>query len=183
VIAVIPNIILVGFMGCGKSSVGRRLAALAGHRFLDTDDLVVENEGLSIPEIFSAAGEEGFRLCEEAALADLDGVTGIVLSTGGGIILRETNRERIRRLGIVIWLDADPEILFERATRSGRRPLLQTADPRARFLGLLESRRPLYTEVSDARVDSGNLTHDEAAQSILDAVMRVQNSGRQVGGC
>lgn len=166
----IPNIILVGFMGSGKSSVGRRLAALTEHRFVDTDDLVAENEGLSIPEIFSAAGEEGFRLCEEAALADLEGETGVVVSTGGGMVLRESNRGRLRRMGIVVWLDADPEVLFERATRTGRRPLLQTDDPQGRFASLLESRRPIYEEVSDARVDSTGLSHDEAAAKILEAV-------------
>ena len=170
----LPNIVLIGFMGCGKSSVGRRLASLTGHRFVDTDDLVVQAENKSIPEIFAAGGEESFRDIEGRVLADLVGVAGIVLATGGGAVLRETNRAAMKKIGAVAWLDADPDALFERASRSQRRPLLQTENPRKTFDDLLSSRRAIYSAAADFRFDSTGLDHDEVAQSILEQAMRLQ---------
>ena len=161
-------------MGCGKSSVGRRLASLTGHRFADTDELVVQAENKSIPEIFAACGEEGFRDIEERVLAGLVGVAGIVLATGGGAVLREANRAAMKKIGAVAWLDADPDALFERASRSQRRPLLQTENPRKTFDELLASRRAIYSEAADFRFDSTGLDHDEVAQSILSLTMRLQ---------
>ena len=161
-------------MGCGKSSVGRRLASLTGHRFVDTDELVAQAGNMSIPEIFAACGEEGFREIEERVLADLVGVVGIVLATGGGAVLRESNRAAMKKIGAVAWLDADPDALFERASRSQRRPLLQTENPRKTFDELLASRRAIYEGVADFRVDSTGLGHDEVAQSILEQTMRLQ---------
>ncbi len=163
---------MVGFMGCGKSSVGRRIAGLTGHRFMDSDEMVTQAAGRSIPEIFESEGEEGFRDIEERMLADTVGVCGIVLATGGGAIVRETNRLNLRRIGVVGWLDGDPELLFERATRSGRRPLLQVSDPRTTFFALLEERSSHYRETADFRVDSTGLGHDEVAQRFFDEAMR-----------
>ncbi len=91
----LPNFVLIGFMGCGKSTVGRRLAALTGHRFVDSDDLIVKSQNRSIPEIFADLGEEGFRDIEQSVLQDIVGVAGIVLSTGGGAILRLEIREAL----------------------------------------------------------------------------------------
>jgi shikimate kinase len=169
---VLPNLVLIGFMGCGKSSVGRRLAGLTGHRFVDIDELVMQAEGRSISEIFSQRGESYFRDLEQQTLENLVGVCGIILSTGGGLVLRPANRETLKRIGIVAWLDAEPEVLFERAMRSGRRPLLQTKHPRRTFDELLGVRRNLYGITADFRVDSSQLSHDEAAQVVLDEAMR-----------
>lgn len=162
-----PNLILIGFMGCGKSSVGRRLAGMTGHRFVDTDDLIVQSEGESISEIFATKGENYFRDLEQRTLEELVGSCGVILSTGGGLILRETNRETLKRIGLIAWLDADPEVLFERASRSGKRPLLQTDNPRETFDTLLSSRRSLYESMATFRIDSTHLTHDEVAESVL----------------
>lgn len=170
----LPNVVLIGFMGCGKSSVGRRLAFLTGHRFVDTDELVAQAENKSIPEIFAEGGEDGFRAIEERVIADLIGVAGIVLATGGGAVLRESNRAAMKKIGTVAWLDADPDALFERASRSQRRPLLQTENPRKTFDELLASRRTIYEGVADFRLDSTGLAHDEVAQSILEQTMRLQ---------
>ncbi len=159
-------------MGCGKSSVGRRLSGLTGHRFVDTDELVAQAEGRSVGEIFSQSGEAHFRELEQRSLENLVGVCGIVLSTGGGLILRAANRQTLKKIGIVAWLDANPDVLFERAMRSGRRPLLQTADPRRTFDELLSARRDLYEITADLRVDSSRLSHDEAAQILLDEALR-----------
>ena len=161
-------------MGCGKSSVGRRLASLTGHRFVDTDELVAQTENMSIPEIFAAGGEESFREIEERVLSGLVGVAGIVLATGGGAVLREANRAAMKNIGTVAWLDADPDALFERASRSQRRPLLQTDDPRKTFDELLASRRAIYGAAADFRLDSTGLGHDEVAQSILEQAMRLK---------
>lgn len=162
-------------MGCGKSSVGRRLASLTGHRFVDTDELVVQAENKSITDIFATGGEEYFRDIEERVLADLIGVAGIILATGGGAILRESNRIAMRKIGAVAWLDADPDILFERAARSQRRPLLQTENPRKTFDELLASRRAIYEAAADFRLDSTGLDHDEAAQNLLEQTMRLKS--------
>ncbi|MEX1118298.1 MAG: shikimate kinase [Terrimicrobiaceae bacterium] len=168
----LPNIALIGFMGCGKSSVGRRLAVLTGHRFVDTDDLIVQAERRSIAEIFASEGEEHFRVIEKRVLSELVGVCGVVLSTGGGLVLDPENCASLRKVATVAWLDADPDVLFERATRTSRRPLLQTQNPRLRFDELLEKRIPIYTEFSDFRVDSTGIGHDEAAAQILDLTLR-----------
>lgn len=171
---VLPNIVLIGFMGCGKSSVGRRIASLTGHRFVDTDDLAVQSEGRSIPKIFEAGGEDAFREIEQRVISDLVGVVGIVLATGGGAILREANRAALRKIGIVAWLDSDPDALFERATRSQKRPLLQTENPRQTFDDLRRSRLAIYESASDFRFDSTHCTHDEAAHRLLEQAMRVR---------
>ena len=168
----LPNFVLIGFMGCGKSSVGRRLSGLTGHRFVDTDELVVQSEGRTISEIFSQSGEDYFRDVEQRSLEELVGVCGIILSTGGGLVLRPANRETLKKIGIVAWLDASPAVLFERATRSAKRPLLQTVDPRKTFDYLLSVRRELYDLAADFRIDSTRLSHDEAAQILLDEALR-----------
>lgn len=159
-------------MGCGKSSVGRRLSGLTGHRFVDTDELVAQAEGRSIAEMFSRSGEDYFRELEQQSLENLVGVCGIVLSTGGGLVLRPANRQTLKRIGIVAWLDASPDVLFERAMRSGKRPLLQTEDPRRTFEELLSVRRDLYENTADFRIDSSGLSHDEAAQMLLEEALR-----------
>jgi shikimate kinase len=161
-------------MGCGKSSVGRRLAVLTGHRFVDTDDLIVQAEGRSISEIFALEGEGYFRGVEKRVLSELVGVAGVVLSTGGGLVLDPENCASLRKIAMIAWLDADPDILFERATRTARRPLLQTENPRQRFDELLEKRIPIYSEFSDFRVDSTGFGHEDVARQILDLTLRHQ---------
>ncbi len=155
-------------MGCGKSSVGRRIASNTGHRFVDTDEVVSSRAGRSISQIFSDLGEARFRELETEALAELSTASGIVLATGGGIILHEENREALRRIGPVIWLDADPDILFERVSRNKKRPLLRTDDPRATFDALLASRQPVYEAASDHRVDSTGLSHEDVARIVVE---------------
>ncbi len=168
----LPNIILLGFMGCGKTSVGRHVAGLTGHRFVDTDDLVVQEAGCGIPEIFATRGEAAFRDLETGVLRDLVGIFGIVLATGGGLVLREENRTLLREIGVPVWLDADPDLIFERVSRNNRRPLLATENPRATFDALLESRRPIYESAAVARVDSSGFTHEQTARAVLEAVRR-----------
>lgn len=172
------NIILIGFMGCGKSSIGRRLASRLGYAFLDSDELIVESaEGKSISDIFAEEGEERFRERETGALQGLIDSTSIVLATGGGAILRPENREIIRKIGTTVWLYADPEILFERATRNRKRPLLQVENPRTTFNTLLESRLPIYKEAADLKIDASGLSHEQTVESILKAIGEAVSDG------
>lgn len=169
----LPNILLIGFMGCGKTSVGKHVAALTGHRFLDTDALVVERSGLSIPEIFKLHGETVFRDWETTVLHELLGICGVVLATGGGLILREENRLLLQQIGIPVWLDAEDDVLFGRVSRNKKRPLLATENPREAFDRLRRERQPIYQKAAALRVDSSSLTHEEAARKVLEGALRI----------
>jgi shikimate kinase len=163
---VFRNLVLVGFMGSGKSSVGRILSALTGFSLVDTDLLVVKEAGMSIPDIFRHHGEEHFRKIETEVLRSLVGRIGLVVATGGGVAVSAENRVLLRQIGPVIWLDAETEQLHLRVKNS-KRPLLQTEDPRQTLEDLYRSREPLYREASDTRIDSSNLTHRQAAEAVL----------------
>jgi len=148
------NLFLVGLPGAGKSTLGRQLARRLNKRFIDADAELEQRLGVSIPTIFEIEGEAGFRDREEATLAELTQFTEIVLSTGGGVVLRPGNRARLKENGTVIYLHADPAILWERVRHSRSRPLLQTTDPRNRLATIYEEGDALYREVADHVVDS-----------------------------
>ena len=165
------NIVLIGFMGCGKSSIGRRLAKRMNYRFLDSDDLIITRaHGTSISELFAEEGEESFRERESAELRELVDAKDIVLATGGGAILREENRALLHRIGRIVWLHADPEILFERASRNRKRPLLNVENPRSAFNALLESRIPIYESTADIQIDATGLPHEQTIEEIIRAL-------------
>ena len=124
-------------------------------------------QGRSIPEIFAERGEPFFRDRESAALRALQDRHGFIFATGGGIVLREENRERLRALGVVAWLTATEDVLFERVSRNERRPLLHTADPRATLVELLRAREPLYRSCAHFAVDTSGKTHAEGAREVL----------------
>ncbi len=163
-------IVLIGFMGAGKSSVGRTLARMTGLARFDTDEMVAARFGLTIPQIFAQHGEEKFRTAETGALRQLTGKGQAVIVTGGGIVLREENVALLHQLGKTIYLSADEETLFARISRRSTRPLLQTADPRATLRQLLTARLPLYRNTAELEVDTSRLTHDEVARKILEAI-------------
>ena len=152
---------LIGFMGAGKSAIGRELSRRIGWPRHDTDEMIREQFGISIPDIFARHGEPAFRDAETALLKTLrGGIAGIVV-TGGGIILRTENVQLLRGMGRIVWLDADEEILWQRVSKHSTRPLLQTPDPRARFAELLQERLPLYQSAADYRI---NTTSNSIAQ-------------------
>ena len=154
-------IALIGFMGGGKSAVGRELSRRLGWPRHDTDEMIREQFGISIPDIFARHGEPAFRDAETALLKTLrGGIAGIVV-TGGGIILRAENVKLLRGMGRIVWLDADEEVLWQRVSKHSTRPLLQTPDPRARFAELLQERLPLYQSAADYRI---NTTSNSIAQ-------------------
>ncbi|CAN5140176.1 shikimate kinase [soil metagenome] len=162
-------IVLIGFMGSGKSSVGRELAARTRLPFYDTDRMVAARVGLTIAEIFTRDREEGFRAYETEALLQVPRRPAIVV-TGGGIVLRPENVRTLRELGVVVHLTADDETLFERVSRRSTRPLLQTPDPRARLTELRQLRAPFYRVAADVEVDTSQLSHQEVADAVLQAV-------------
>jgi shikimate kinase len=166
----IRNLILIGFMGSGKSSVGREIARRCELRFLDTDSMIRQKYGKSIPEIFAAYGEPAFRDEEHQVLLRLRAAQPMVLATGGGIVLQPRNRSVLRSLGAVVWLTANEEVIWERVSRNQNRPLLQTKDPRSTVRDLMETRYPLYRETADITVETSGLTHQEVANRILLAI-------------
>lgn len=165
-----PNIVLIGLMGSGKTTVGRIVAQMIGFQIVDTDHLLVETAGNSIPEIFAAEGEAGFRLRESAALRSLLGKRGCVIATGGGIITQPRNLSILRHLGYIVWLDADPERLARRTAMNNNRPLLNgEEDPKAKLERLLTERKPLYKSLADLRIKTAELTPQETAYGVMES--------------
>lgn len=149
------NLYLVGLMGAGKTTVGRLLARHYGCIFRDSDHEIEARTGVKIPVIFEIEGEAGFRKREEAVIAELTAMSGIVLATGGGAILSPVTRDNLRNRGVVIYLRGTPEHLHERTRHDRNRPLLQTENPLDRLRELYQQRDPLYREVADIVVDTG----------------------------
>lgn len=161
------NIFLVGLMGAGKSTVGRILARRLSKRFVDTDHEIEKRNGVTIPVIFEIEGEEGFRRREQELLADLAQEQGLVLSTGGGIVLKSENREVLRNHGFVVYLNARPELQADRTKHDRSRPLLNVEDPLTRLRELHAVRDPLYREVAHAVVETGRGAPQQVVQAIL----------------
>ena len=161
------SIVLIGMMGAGKSSVGRCLQRTTGLARLDTDELLVAEFGIPITQIFSTHGEEKFREAETNLLRELAPDRPTIIVTGGGIVLRLANVDLLKKLGTVVWLTADEQTLFQRASRRNDRPLLQKENPRAVYSELFRKREPLYAEAADLRIDTSGKNHDEVADVIL----------------
>ncbi|MEY2518567.1 MAG: shikimate kinase [Verrucomicrobiota bacterium] len=161
------SIVLIGFMGAGKSSTGRALGGKTGLPRFDTDEMVSTRFALPVSEIFARFGEEKFREAETEALRQLANKRPAIIVTGGGIVLRPENVKLLRELGTLVCLEADEETLFRRISRRATRPLLQTENPRATMAELWRIREPLYRDAADVRLDTSRLTHDEVADAVL----------------
>jgi len=148
------NLYLVGLMGAGKTTLGRQLARRLDKRFVDADHELEARLGVAIPTIFEIEGEAGFRDREEAMIDELTRLTGVVLATGGGAVMRMHSRARLRENGTVLYLHAEPETLWQRLRNSRQRPMLQADDPRNRLVELYQMRDPLYREVADHVIES-----------------------------
>ncbi len=162
--------VLVGMMGAGKTTVGRRLAARLGRRFVDADRALEERCGVPISTIFELEGEEGFRRRERAMLEELIALPDIVLATGGGVVLDDENRRLLRERGWVVYLKTAEAELWHRLRRDRARPLLQTANPRERIAQLLSQREPLYESVAHLTVTSVHQPVDELVDHIIGAL-------------
>ncbi|MFT3811004.1 MAG: shikimate kinase [Micropepsaceae bacterium] len=163
------SIVLVGLMGVGKTTVGRRLAALLHLPFLDADHEIEEAAGCSVTEIFARFGEPAFRDGERRVIARLLEGPRHVLATGGGAFMDARTREAIKARGISIWLKADIDLLMDRVARKGNRPLLQNPDPRGTMERLVAERYPVYAE-ADLTVESREGPHDRVVRSIVQAL-------------
>ena len=162
------NVILVGFMGAGKSSVGRILAKRLGRCFVETDDMITAKEGSPIPEIFTAKGEPHFRALEDEAVRLLALKRGDVIATGGGLPCQDGRVEALQALGTVVWLSGDLATLCERAFRSGDRPMLH-GKTREEIETLYKSREPYYSK-ADVKVDTTTLNSDQVVAEVLKAL-------------
>ncbi len=163
------NIFLVGLMGAGKTTIGKLLARQRDLEFLDSDQEIVARCGVSIPTIFEIEGEAGFRKREAAVIDELSRRRGVVLATGGGAVLREENRARLKARGTVVYLRCQPHELYQRTRHDRNRPLLQTDDPLQKLKDLYAVRHPLYMQVADIVLESGR-------QSAHQLVRRLENS-------
>lgn len=165
------NILLIGFMGSGKSTIGRHLGKLLGYPVVDTDELVEAKAGMPIKDIFAKRSEDYFRQLEAAVLQELSAPhePRRIISTGGGIVTRKANRRLLRQLGYVVWLEVTVEEILKRTARNHDRPLLKTENPREKIEALLTAREPLYRECSDLTLDSADLDAEEIACGILES--------------
>lgn len=160
------NVILTGFMGTGKSSVGKELALQLNYRYIDLDALIVTDAGISINEVFAIEGEAGFRFRESEILSTLTGETGIVLSTGGGAIIVDKNREMLHELGFVVNLVAPAEEILRRLKHENDRPLLNDNKSLERIKTLIASREPFYAD-ADVRIETSGKCVTEIVDLIL----------------
>ncbi|GAB4088194.1 shikimate kinase [Hydrogenophaga soli] len=178
--AATPTVVLVGLPGSGKSTVGRQLARRLGVNFVDSDHVIEERLGCSIREYFEREGEQAFRDLEQAVLAELVQRRGIVLSTGGGSVLRPANRQVLRVHGWVVYLKSSPQELFKRLRHDKTRPLLQGSDPLQKLKDLYQVRDPLYREVAHHSVETGRPSVHTLVNHI--AMQLEQRALQQPGG-
>lgn len=164
------NIFLIGSMGAGKSTIARRLAATLDKEFVDADRELEQRTGVGIPLIFELEGEAGFRKRERELLAELVMRNGIVLATGGGVVLAAENRANLAARGFVIYLDAPVDLLVARVARDRHRPLMQTPDPKATMREIVRMRDPLYRESADIVVKSSHRSSRFVVREILQRI-------------
>ncbi|MFK5893219.1 MAG: shikimate kinase AroK [Pseudomonadota bacterium] len=164
------RIVFVGPMGAGKTTIGKQIASHLGCDFYDSDRVIEERTGVSIPLIFELEGEEGFRRRETEVLTELCNNQNIVLATGGGAVLREENRKILQANSLVIFLNASLEQLFERTCRDRNRPLLQTKNPKQKLKKLLEERLAIYEQMSHIIVKTDNQSIHHTVNNILEKI-------------
>lgn len=168
------NIVLLGFMGTGKSAVGRRLATEFHYQFVDTDQMVEEKAHQRISEIFEKRGEEAFRRLESEVVVGLAERTGCVISTGGGIVLNPKNLDLLSMNGTLVLLQSRPEVIFKRVQkRAGQRPLLGGPDPLSAITRLLSEREPLYRR-AEFTLDTSDMKIEEVVQTVKRKVLEIE---------
>ncbi|MEZ7956446.1 MAG: shikimate kinase [Rubritalea sp.] len=165
------NIVLVGFMGCGKSTVGREIGLQLNYPLVDTDTLIEESVGMSVAQIFSQHGEGYFRDLETDLISQIysKDFTKQIISTGGGLPLREQNRERLRKLGYVVWLQASADTVLERTAKSNHRPLINNQNPKEKIETMLVERDPIYADVADLTINTDDLEISETVHGIIES--------------
>ena len=164
------NIILVGPMGAGKTTIGKQLAQHYGRDFYDSDREIEKHTGANIPLIFELEGEEGFRKREKNILIELTQKQDIVLATGGGVVLDPDNRALLTKHGFVIYLNAPLTQLFNRTSKDRNRPLLQTENPRKKLEEIMATRDPLYREVADIVIETDDKPVRNVVKNLTDII-------------
>lgn len=166
----LENIILVGFMGAGKSSISKEISRILRFPYIDTDEIIEEAEGCSISELFQEKGEPYFRDLEHKLLQELlsQKKEKTIISTGGGMPVREENRALIRQLGFVVWLKTSEEKTLERVSANDSRPLLTEDDLEEKIHRMLKEREPIYEEVAQFEIETSDLSISEIASGIID---------------
>jgi shikimate kinase len=159
------SIVLVGFMGTGKTAVGKLLAKRLGREFLEVDEIIEKKEGRSIAEIFGQKGEPYFRALEKEVVKEVSQKKGVIISAGGGAIIDEANLKNLKKNGIIICLEASPEVILERTKGNFCRPLLNVPDPKKKIEELLEQRAPHYKK-ADLSINTDNLTIDQVVEKL-----------------
>ena len=163
------NIILTGYMGSGKTTIGKKLAKLTGYTFMDTDELIEQQQGRTISEIFAADGEEAFREMETKLLEQMleEKKERLVISTGGGMPLREENKTLLAGLGVVFYLKLEPETVYNRIKDDTKIPLLQCDNPLARIKEMLAVRGPVYESAAQHIIQVDGIKQNEIAEQII----------------
>ena len=160
------NIVLIGFMGAGKTGVSLYLAEVLKRRRVSTDELIETKEKRSIVQIFQDSGEEYFRRMEKEIVEELALAENLIIDCGGGIILQQENLDRLKKNGILVYLSASPQMVYERVKNNSQRPLLNVADPQAKILELLQARK-FYYEQADHTIDTNHKTVEQTAKEVL----------------
>jgi shikimate kinase len=175
------NIVFIGIMASGKTTFGKKIAKAFDINFIDTDQEIERITGMTIPEIFKKEGELRFRSEETLALKRIAHDTPAVISTGGGIVLKKENRDLIKDLGIVVYLDAHTDIIAERVSRNQNRPLLKSGDIKEKVKKLSEERKKYYLEIADIIIDTGSDRFDNIANKIEREIRNFQKKNKQGG--
>jgi len=160
------NIVLIGFMGTGKTAVGKTVASALDMKYLDTDLMIEADAQKTIPEIFETLGEPAFREFETEAIRRITRLRGYVIATGGGAPMNEENLANMKRAGVLICLTASPEVILERTSRASNRPLLKTPNPMKKIQSLLSLREPQYNK-ADYTINTTTLSIQEVAEKVI----------------
>jgi len=165
------NIALIGFMGTGKTAVGKRLAEKLGKDFVELDALIERKAGKTVPQIFQQDGEIPFRELEIEAAKEVSGKKNVVIACGGGVVLNKINIDRLRQESVVVYLKASPEVILKRTSSdTGERPLLKTNNKAAKVRELLRFRQPFYERAADITIDTSNSDIDSVVEQIISKV-------------
>ncbi|MDH5300269.1 MAG: shikimate kinase [Gammaproteobacteria bacterium] len=170
------RIFLIGPMGVGKTTIGLQLAQHLGYQFIDSDKVVEERTGATIPLIFEVEGEAGFRQRETLAIDELTQLDRVILATGGGAVISEQNRRYLAERGTVVFLHADIDQLFERTSKDRNRPLLQTDNPKQKLEQIFQARKPFYQEIADIEFDTGEHCLRDTIRLLLRQIQKYRAS-------
>lgn len=167
------NIVLLGFMGTGKTTVAKELSRRLKKEYVEIDDLIEKDQKDTIENIFKNKGETYFRQVEKNITKKISQKEDLVISTGGGVVLDEENIKNLKKNGILICLEANPKVILERVKKETQRPLLKVKNPKQRIKELLEKRRPFYQK-ADFYIDTSNLSIQEVADKIVEIYLKIE---------